>query len=249
MAHPPVSTVSPEWGEHLLFEEELRGGASFAHVLKRGTALRITALEDGANVPATFFNFELPIERYNMADTLKAQHVAHLTEGLCLYSDMGRVLCSITADSVGWHDPVGAYSTAASTRAKFGTHSYQEFRNDWYTNTEDNFLKEASKLGLGRRDLQNHVNFFSKVQISLDGVMQFIPHHAKAGDFVELRAEMNTLVLLDTNPHPLDPNPNYEPRKVLLTFKRVQPPGPDDPCRLSRPENTRGFLNTERYFL
>lgn len=246
MAHP---TVSPELGESLLFEEELRGGASFAHVLKRGTALRITALEDGANVPATFFNFELPIERYNMADTLKTQHVAHLTAGHCIHSDMGRVLCSITKDSVGWHDPVAAYSTAATTKAKYGTHSYQAFRNDWFTNTRDNFIKEAAKVGLGIRDLQNHINFFSKVEISLDGVMKFIPGNSKAGDYVELRSEMNTLIFLDTNPHPMDPNPVYAPKKVLLTFKRVPAPTADDPCRLSRPENGRAFINSERYFL
>jgi hypothetical protein len=29
----------------------------------------------------------------------------------------------------------------------------------------------------------------------------------------------------------------------------VPPPGPDDACRVSRPENGRGFALTERYFL
>lgn len=235
--------------ETLLFEEKLVGGASFAHVLKRGTALRITDLEGGANVPATFFNFEIPVERYNMADTLKAQHIAHLTAGFCIYSDMGRILCSITRDSVGWHDPIGAHSTAASTLAKFGPSPYQEKRNDWHRNTRDNFLRELVKFGLGIRDLQAQINFFSKVQVELDGEMHFVPGNSKAGDYVELRAEMNTLVIVDTNPHPLDPNPKYEPKPVHLAFKRVPPPKPDDPCRISRPENGRGFINSERYFL
>jgi hypothetical protein len=242
-------TVSPEAGETLHFEEELRGGASWAHVLKRGTALRITALGDGANAPATFFNFELPIERYNMADTLKAQHTAHLTRGNCIYSDMGRVLLSITADTVGWHDPISAHTTAASTLAKYGAHTYQQFRNDWFTNTRDNFLREMLKFGLGLRDLQTQIHFFSKVQAALDGKLTYVPNHSKTGDYVELRAEMNTLVILDTNPHPLDPNPVYAPQNLLLTVKRVPPPGPDDYCRNSRPENTRGFINSERYFL
>ncbi len=151
--------------ETLLFEEHVPGGASWAHVLKRGTALRIGALADGANVPATFFNFELLVERYNMADTLKAQHTAHLSAGHCLYSDMGRVLCSITADSVGWHDPLGAFSTPATVRAQFGEGSYQALRNGFFRNTRENFLREFAKFGLGLRDLQNHVNFFSKVQV------------------------------------------------------------------------------------
>ncbi len=60
---------------------------------------------------------------------------------------------------------------------------------------------------------------------------------------------MNTLVILDTNPHPMDPMPSYEPKPIQLAIRRVPPPGPDDLCRISRPENTRGFINTERYFL
>ena len=80
----------------LLWEDTVQPGASWTHVLKRGTSLRITTLGDGANVPAIFYNSECPVERYNMPDTLKAQHIAHLTKGFVLYSDMGRVLCSIT---------------------------------------------------------------------------------------------------------------------------------------------------------
>ena len=48
--------------------------------------------------------------------------------------------------------------------------------------------------------------------------------------------------------HPLDPNPNYQPKPIRFSINRATPAGPDDPCRLSRPENARGFINTERYF-
>ena len=43
-------------------------------MLKRGTALRIMDMEGGANVGAIFYNAENPSERYNMPETLKAQH-------------------------------------------------------------------------------------------------------------------------------------------------------------------------------
>jgi hypothetical protein len=36
---------------------------------------------------------------------------------------------------------------------------------------------------------------------------------------------------------------------VALTVRKVAGPAADDPCRLSRPENGRGFTLTERYFL
>jgi uncharacterized protein YcgI (DUF1989 family) len=72
---------------------------------------------------------------------------------------------------------------------------------------------------------------------------------SKAGDFVELRSEMNTLVVLHACPHPMDAGTRWAPKPVHLAVKRVAAPGPEDPCRTSRPENGRGFLLTERYFL
>ena len=110
----------------ILWEETVQAAASWSHVLKRGTCLRITDVDGGANVGALFYNFECPAERYNMPDTLKAQHIARLTKGFVLYSDMGRILCSIVEDTVGWHDPLGGCSSAALVRAKYGEARYQE---------------------------------------------------------------------------------------------------------------------------
>src|SRR5262245_35523505 len=111
---------SVSMNEPILWEETLQPAASWSHVVKRGTCLRITDTEGGANVGALFYNFECPAERYNMPDTLKAQHIARLTSGFVLYSDMGRILFSIVDDSAGWHDPIGGCSSAARVKARYG---------------------------------------------------------------------------------------------------------------------------------
>ena len=61
---------------------------------------------------------------------------------------------------------------------------------------------------------------------------------------------MNVLVVLNTCPHPLDPGAELraEAGGAGDLARRIRP-GPDDLCRMSRPENERGFANTERYFL
>jgi uncharacterized protein len=233
----------------ILWEETIQPGATWSHVLKRGTALRVVDVEGGANVGGMFYNFECPVERYNMPDTLKAQHIARLSTGFVLYSDMGRVLCSVIADSVGWHDPIGGTSNPHLVEEKYGASTYQESRNDCYKNGRDSFLIELGKWGLGPRDLVANVNLFSRVNVAEDGGMRFVPSNSKAGDYVELRAEMNVLAILNTCQHPLDPNPKYEPKPVKLSLRRVATPAADDPCRISRPENGRGFILTERYFL
>jgi uncharacterized protein YcgI (DUF1989 family) len=134
-------------------------------------------------------------------------------------------------------------------RAKYGEGRYQECRNAYYKNALDSFLVELGKWGLGPRDLMPNVNFFSRVTVGEDGGMQCEPGNSRPGASVELRAEMNVLVILNTCQHPLDPNPKYAPKPVQLSIRRVPAAGPDDPCRLSRPENERGFTLTERYFL
>jgi uncharacterized protein YcgI (DUF1989 family) len=207
-----------------MFEETIQPSASWSHVLKRGTALRITDLEGGANVGALFYNFECATERYNMPDTLKSQHIARLTKDFVLYSDMGRILCSITGDTVGWHDPIGGCSAAA----------------------RDSFLIELGKWGFGARDLVANLNWFSRVDVAEDGGMSYRDANSQPGSSIELRAEMNVLTILNTFPHPLS---DQKSKPVHLSVFKVSPPGQDDSCRLSRPENGRGFVLTERYFV
>lgn len=234
---------------NVLHTEVLPGGSTWSHVLKRGTALRITDTEGGANVAAYFLNFELPSERFNLPDTLKAQHTARLTKGHVLYSDMGRILCSITEDTVGWHDPLAGMSNAALVEKKYGKSSYQQMRNDWHQNAREALSVELGKYGMGVRDLHATVNFFSKVTVDEEGGLHYHANNSTAGAYVELRAEMNVLVLLNTCPHPMEPEGGYAPKPVTLSIVRVPSPRPDDPCRMLCRENVRGFLLTDFYFL
>ncbi len=241
-----MSVFSPD---HIVLQDHLHGGESGSFILRRGYTLRLTDSEGGANVAALFYNAAEKLERYNMADTLKAQHIFYLTAGYVCYSDMGRILVSLTADTCGWHDTVCGVSNAALVREKYGEGRYQELRNDFYRNGRDRFLVELGKWGLGKRDLVANVNFFSKVTADGDGQLRFHPGTSHAGAFVDLRAEMDVLVVLHTCPHPLDPHPGYAPRPAALTlWESGIGGGPDDPCRLSRPENARGFANTARHF-
>src|SRR5512139_3898504 len=155
--------LNPIPPELFLWEEAIPGGCHWSGVVRRGNALRLTDLTGRANVSALFYNREEKLERYNMPDTLKAQHTAFLTAGNVCYSDMGRVLCSVIADSVGWHDTYCGVSDAALIAQKYGSATFQTHRNAMYRNGRDGLLIELGKWGLGKRDLMANVNFFSKV--------------------------------------------------------------------------------------
>jgi uncharacterized protein len=220
----------------------------WSRVLRRGHTLELTDVEGGACVAALFYNADDLCERYNMPDTLKAQHIARLTTGAVLYSDMGRVLCSVIADSCGWHDTITGHATARHQLAKYGAGTYQALRNDYHRNTRDNFLTELGKYELGKRDLVANMNCFVKVAVDDDGSLSYVTGHSKPGSRLVLRSEMNTLVVLSNTPHPLDPNPVYAPKAVSLTVRSGAPTAPTDPFRQSRPEIERGFMLTDRYF-
>lgn len=232
----------------VLWQEKIPGGAHWSGVMRRGTALRLTDLEGGANVSALFWNFEEKSERYNMPDTLKAQHTAYLSRGHCGFSDMGRVLFSIVADTSGWHDTVCGVMDDASMRGRFGVQRFQEHRNAMHRSGKEGLLKEMGRWGLGKRDLHANVNFFSKVLADEAGNLHFDAGHARAGSVVDVRFDMDVLIALSTCQHPLDPRPAYDPRPVLMTAWRAGPAGAEDHCRNFRPENQRAFINTERYF-
>jgi len=232
-----------------LYEETLPGGGHTSFVLKRGQLLRLTDIEGDANVSLLMFNAAEKSERLNLPDTLKGQHTAKLTSGHCLYSDMGRVLACITADTCGWHDSFGGVLNADEVAEKYGQGRYQELRNGFFRNGVDNLLVEMGKWDLNLQDLLMVLNLFSKVRVDAAGSFAFQRGNSQAGDYVELYAPMDTLMVLTALQHPMDPAPAYAPKPVQLSWQRVDSDGISVLCRTSRPENGRAFHNTERLYI
>jgi urea carboxylase-associated protein 2 len=230
-----------------LFTKILTHSGLWSGVISRGKTLRLTDLEGGANVGMLLYHADVPSERYNMPDTSKGQHIFFLRAPYCLHSDMGRLLASITADTVGWHDTVCGCSDAKLVIEKYGVLNYQTARNNYHRNARDSFLIELAKWGLGPRDLVPNLNFFSKVVTDDVGRLTFVPENSKPGDHIDLRFELDTLVVLNTAQHPLDPDPQYHPRNVRMEVCRNTPPAAGDLSLRIRPENQRAFENTEAY--
>jgi uncharacterized protein YcgI (DUF1989 family) len=103
-------------------------------------------------------------------------------------------------------------------------------------------------LGLDRRDLHATVNWFVKVAPVGDaaGALAFREGHAKAGDWVTVRAEQDVLVVLATAPHPLDPAGEWAPAGVRVTVAAVEPAGPDDRSHTFRAESARALAAVRR---
>jgi uncharacterized protein len=224
----------------ILLDEKLPGGAYWYGVIKRGNTLRVTDLEGSHGVSMACYNADSPIERLNVADTAKIQFNAFLKKGMVIYSDMGRILFSITEDTNGYHDLFCGCSNAASNKAKYGEGDFNNSRN--------NFLKALGKKGLTRKDLMPNINLFSRVAVLPDGALKYVEGQEKPGSFVDLRAEMNVLVILSNCPHVLHPSTEYQPKSIQLTIWKSPTAASDDLCRNANEEVIRGFINTDALF-
>lgn len=230
------------------------GNGHWSLEVRRGTYMKITDLEGGANVGMLFYNPRNLLERYNAPDTLKCQHTFKLQRGNCLYSDMGRIFASIVEDysangEGNWHDTICGNSNADQIETQFGKRDYQKDRNSWLQNGSDAFLVELAKYGLGRADMASNINWFSKVIADDSGNIKLDTQNQAANNSVTLRFEMDTLVLLHTCPHPLNTSETYPFKPVQIELGEAEPVSVDDYCKNFRPENQRGFQNNALYYL
>ncbi|MEK7772145.1 MAG: urea amidolyase associated protein UAAP1 [Pseudomonadota bacterium] len=230
----------------LIWKQSIPGGCHWSGIIRRGTTLRLTDVNGGSNAAVLFFNQEEKLERYNMADTLKSQHTFHLTKGHACHSDMGRIFCCITADTVGWNDTVCGLSDAHLIQQKYGAARYQEHRNQMFRNGLDSLLIELGKWGLGMRDIVANINFFSKVTADALGELTFHAGNSKAGDYIDLSFVMNTLMVLSTAPHPLDPGKSYQPGAIHLELSDTPPEAVTECLRIA--ENIRALHNTQHFY-
>ena len=211
--------------------EVIPGGWYWTTGLATGEVLRLATSALGSSVSLACWASDDRSERMNLPDTIKVQWTTELHKGRVIFSDMGRVMLSITEDSSGAHDALTGGSSGGSTPQQ--------------RNTRDNMVLAAGKLGLDRRDLPALLTFFAPVRVDSDGRFGWRAAMLAGDDWVELRAEMDLVLALSNTRHPLDPATSPVPA-VTATRLAAGPVAPNDLCRTATPEAIRGFENNMR---
>jgi urea carboxylase-associated protein 2 len=226
----------------VILDHDITAGGYWSLLLRAGRVLRLTTLDDGAVCSALLFAAADPVDRLNVPDTLKAQMSARIRPPMVLMSDRGAALASVTGSSLDWHDCLTGHSLDRHVDG-FGPSSYGGERNDWRRSARYGLLSELRKHGRGPADLHACVNFFAKVAIDPLGGLTFVPDHARAGDWVTLRAEQDLLLVLSTAPHPM--SRVWAPGAVRAEVEAGEPYGPDDLSVTFRPESARALANAK----
>jgi urea carboxylase-associated protein 1 len=190
--------------------------APYSAVVKAGQIMRIIDLESQQAVDALFYNAHGIAERYSAQDTLAAQAAAgkpfYLETGSVLLSNEGHAMMTVIADTCGYHDTCAGACSCESNTVRFG----HETR--FMHSCRENFLAEAQKYGMGKRDLVSNVNFFMNVPIRPDGEMTVDDGVSEPGGYVDLRAEMDVLVLISNCPQVNNPCNGFNPTPIRIVI-------------------------------
>jgi len=230
--------------ETVVWDETLAAGGYASRQLNRGARLRLVDAHGDACVSMLLFNAERPVERLNVADTLKVQWNAYLGPGRLILSDMGRVMLSVLEDTAEGHDAFCGASNAVANARRYG----DGFNHGAHPNARDRFVIALAKYGLGRKDVHPCINWFKPVTIDEDGATRLDVGPFAPGRQLTLRAEMDLIVVLANCPHVLDPRVDYAVTPVRATAWRGPVTSEDDRIRSATPEGLRAFLNVEDYF-
>jgi urea carboxylase-associated protein 1 len=193
---------------------DLPAGEPWLHELKRGQTLRIVDLEGNQAVDTIFYNAADTAESYSVTDTLQRQGGIYLSTGSVLYSNRGRPMLSIVADTCGRHDTLGGACAAESNTVRYA------LQKKFMHSCRDNYLLALAHAdnGMGKRDLVPNVNFFMNVPVTEGGGLSFEDGLSAPGKYVELRAEMDVLVLVSNCPQLNNPCNAYNPTPVRFVI-------------------------------
>jgi hypothetical protein len=191
-----------------LFRQVIPAGDYWIDTVKTGQTLRIVDVEGNQAADTLFFNAADVAERYSAVDTIREQRNLYLGCGSNLLSTSGNLMAQIVADTVGRHDTLGGACAAESNTVRYALDKRTMHA------CRDSYLLAVARhdqLGLGKRDLSHNINFFMNVPVTTDGGLTFADGLSGPGEYVELRAAMDVIVLISNCPQLNNPCNAYNP--------------------------------------
>lgn len=202
--------------QNAVLDETCPAGEPWMGLVKKGQVFRILDLEGNQAVDTLFYNANDPEERYSAVDTIQRQGALYLTTGSVLYSSEGRPMLTIIADTCGRHDTLGGACAAESNTVRYALEKRPMH------SCRDNFMHALSHCDcathrhMTKRDITANINFFMNVPVTPEGGLTFADGISAPGKYVEMRAEMDVVVLVSNCPQLNNPCNAYNPTPVRM---------------------------------
>ena len=205
-------TEAPPLAGEVVWDEVVPARAPWDHPVRKGETLRIVDLEGNQAVDFLVYSLADDAERYSFADTIAAQRNIFLTVGSVLLSNEGNPMMTVVGDNVGRHDTIGGACSCESNTLRYGHHTKHQHA------CVENFLNAQAKYGRGKRDMVSNINWFMNVPVEADGSLGIVDGISAPGKYVDLRAEMDLVVVVSNCPQINNPCNGFNPTPVRMVI-------------------------------
>ncbi len=202
------STLKPDAA---IYRHVIPAGDYWIYTVEKGQFFRIVDLDGNQAADTLFFSAADPAERYSAVDTIRANGNVYLGLGTRLMSTEGNVMLEIVADLVGQHDTIGGACATESNTVRYALEKRTMYacRDSWLL-----AVAERDDFKLTKRDITHNINFFMNVPVTPEGGLTFADGVSGPGKYVEMRAEMDVIVLISNCPQLNNPCNAYNPTPI-----------------------------------
>ena len=141
--------------------------------------------------------------------TIDYAETVYLTTGHVLYSARSRPMFTIVRDDVGRHDFLLTPCSRETFAIIYGNH-------DDHPSCLDNLANALEAHGIARDAIPTTFNIFMNVELAADGRIAVKPPRSKAGDCIELRAEMDLIAGLTACSAEMSNNYSFKPIQYAI---------------------------------
>jgi urea carboxylase-associated protein 1 len=211
-----VFEISPRTAATAVFTSVVGAGDFFVHEVRQGQYLRLVDLEGNQATDVLFYNAHDYTDRYSAQDTIREQNNIYLTTGSRLISTARHTLLTIVADTCGRHDTLGGACSTESNQVRYAID--KKFMHACRQSFIKGAMTWSEQTGhlLEKRDLTANINFFMNVPVTPSGKLTFEDGVSDAGKYVELKADMDVLILISNCPQLNNPCNAYNPTPVQV---------------------------------
>ncbi len=204
-------------GATRVHEELIPARGYTAFTMERGQVLRITDVEGKQVADTITFNLDHLEEKMNNENTMLLNHTYIPSEGHTVVSDDCNPMLFILRDPVGRSYPGGAMCSEELNYVRYGVRDTP--------NCRDNLTAAVQPWGITKRQLPGAFTPFMNVVHYPDGRAEISEPTSRAGDAIDLRAEMRLLVAISACPQERNPCNGFKPTPLHIAVFD-QDPGP-----------------------
>lgn len=175
-----------------LREETIAPAGHFAVELRAGQVLRIVDVEGQQVADVVCFALADLQERLSIVNTISLNRQVFPRVGTVLWSERAQAMMTIVADTCGVHDLLAGACSRFTNERRYGVKDTP--------NCRDNLAAAVAPWGVAPRDVPFNLNAFMNCPIGADGNWSIQPPRSRAGDYLDLRAEMDVLVAFSNCP-------------------------------------------------